>query len=357
MTLSIAIIGAGLAGLSCAVALREAGHHVSVFEKSRGAGGRLSTRRSEPWQADHGAQYFTARHPDFQREVQAWLQAGVAAEWPVVPVVLGGDRPPSHDAPVRYVGVPGMSAPAKRLAQGLDLHTSQTIQALERDGDGWRLRSAEQGLLPEVYSHVVVAIPAPQAAPLLAHACPPLSAAAAAQTMQPCWTVMAQFAAPVSLGFEAAFVNAGPLRWLARDRSKPGRSGQECWVLQANAQWSVAHLEDDAQQVGRRLLAAFGELGAPAPQSFTVHRWRYADCHAGNLGSAWDPERGIGLCGDWLHGGKVQGAWLSGRHLARQVLQGVQAANSCARTGTPSINCPNESVQVGQSPGTALRAR
>ena len=73
--------------------------------------------------------------------------------------------------------------------------------------------------------------------------------------------------------------------------------------------------------VGERLLAAFGELGGPAAQSFTVHRWRYADCQAGELGSAWDPQRGIGLCGDWLHGGKVEGAWLSGRHLARQLLQ------------------------------------
>lgn len=321
MTFSIAIIGAGVAGLSCAVALQAAGHRVRVFEKSRGAGGRLSTRRSELWQADHGAQYFTARHPDFQREVQAWLRAGVAAEWSVVPAVLGGERVPSHDAPVRYVGVPGMSAPAKRLAQELDLRTSQTIQALERGEDGWQLRSAEQGLLPETYAHVVVAIPAPQSEALLAPVCAPLSAVAAAQAMQPCWTVMAQFDAPVSLGFEAAFVNAGPLRWLARNSAKPERTGQECWVLQANAEWSVAHLEDEPQQVGERLLAAFGELGGPVAHSFTVHRWRYADCQAGTIGSAWDPAMGIGLCGDWLHGGKVEGAWLSGRHLARQMLQ------------------------------------
>ncbi|MGN6580404.1 MAG: NAD(P)/FAD-dependent oxidoreductase [Bordetella sp.] len=321
MTFSIAVVGAGLAGLSCAVVLREAGHCVTVFEKSRGAGGRLSTRRAEHWQADHGAQYFTARHPDFQREVQVWQQAGVAAEWPVAPAVLGGDRLPTHDAPVRYVGVPGMSAPAKHLAQGLDLRASQTIQALERDGVGWRLRSAEQGLLPETYARVVVAVPSPQAVPLLAPVCPPLSAVAAAQAMQPCWAVMAQFAAPLSLGFEAAFVNDGPLRWLARNSAKPGRGGQECWVLQANAEWSAAHLEDDAQHVGERLLAAFGDLGGASPQSFTVHRWRYADCQAGASGSAWDADLGIGLCGDWLHGGKVQGAWLSGRHLARQLRQ------------------------------------
>jgi deoxyribodipyrimidine photo-lyase len=50
------------------------------------------------------------------------------------------------------------------------------------------------------------------------------------------------------------------------------------------------------------------------------HRWRYADCHASQHGSVWDAASGIGLCGDWLHGGKVEGAWLSGRHLAASVL-------------------------------------
>ena len=59
-SLPSAIIGAGLAGLSCAQALLLAGHTVHVFDKSRGPSGRMSTRRAEgaagPWQCDHGAQ-------------------------------------------------------------------------------------------------------------------------------------------------------------------------------------------------------------------------------------------------------------------------------------------------------------
>ncbi len=45
--LPVAIIGAGLAGLSCAQALVQAGHQVHVFDKSRGPSGRMSTRRAE----------------------------------------------------------------------------------------------------------------------------------------------------------------------------------------------------------------------------------------------------------------------------------------------------------------------
>jgi predicted NAD/FAD-dependent oxidoreductase len=77
----IAVIGAGIAGTACASALQRAGYQVSLFDKSRGPGGRMSTRRGEDWQCDHGAQYFTARAPAFRAEVARWEAAGVAAQW------------------------------------------------------------------------------------------------------------------------------------------------------------------------------------------------------------------------------------------------------------------------------------
>ncbi|MBV8680327.1 MAG: FAD-dependent oxidoreductase [Aquitalea sp.] len=324
MKQSIAIIGAGIAGLSCAATLRDAGHHVVVFDKSRGLGGRLCTRRGEGWQADHGAQYFTALHPLFQQQVEHWQSKGCVDVWQTNPVVLGSNHVPAHDAPIRYVGVPGMSAPVKALADGLEVRTSHTIQGLIHTADGWQLSSVEHGLLSGIYSQIVVALPSPQAASLLKQASPFLSTLATAHSMLPCWTVIAQLEEPAQIEFEAAFVNSGPLRWLARNNSKPGRSGQECWVLQANVHWSTEHLEDDASSVTQDLLMAFEQLGGPHVVSSSAHRWRYADCEAGDTGSVWDVALGIGLCGDWLHGGKVEGAWLSGYHLAKQILEREQ---------------------------------
>ena len=77
----VAVIGAGMAGASASVALHNAGFAVTLFEKSRGASGRMSTRRNDEWQADHGAQYFTAKSPAFQAEVEAWRNKGWAAAW------------------------------------------------------------------------------------------------------------------------------------------------------------------------------------------------------------------------------------------------------------------------------------
>jgi predicted NAD/FAD-dependent oxidoreductase len=77
----VAIVGAGIAGLWLARRLAEAGHRVQVYEKARGPGGRVSTRRTERGHFDHGAQYFTARDPDFLRQLEDWVARGVVERW------------------------------------------------------------------------------------------------------------------------------------------------------------------------------------------------------------------------------------------------------------------------------------
>lgn len=318
----IAIIGAGISGLSCASVLKAAGHSVTVFDKSRGPSGRMSTRRESDWQCDHGAQYFTARDPAFRAEVERWQQAGVAAPWTPRLVVLGDEgRHKTEPGLERFVGTPRMSAPGRWLADSLNLKTQTTIQNMRRESSAWTLHSAEQGALDAVFDAVLLALPAPQAASLLKEPAPTLARLAEGAKMRGCWALMLRFAADAGLPFDAAFVNAGPLRWMARDSSKPGREGLETWLLHASAEWSEEHLELGAEPVAALLIEEFVKLGGRPPQAWTAHRWRYADtAPALTMGSVWDPHAGLGLCGDWLNGGKVEGAWLSGRVLAQGVI-------------------------------------
>jgi len=317
----IAVIGAGIAGLACATALVTTGAAVTVYEKSRGPGGRMSTRRGDDWQCDHGAQYFTARDPSFRAEVSRWELAGVAAPWTPRLQVLGGAVPRHPDPSVqRFVGTPSMASPAGYLAEGLNVVPQTTVAGLQHDGRDWRLSCTERGSLADPYDAVLLAIPAPQAAALVRSPAPALARLADGVTMRGCWALMLRFAAPIDGSFDAAFVNEGPLRWIARDGSKPGRDGAETWLLHATAEWSEAHLEQDADGVAAELLDAFARLGGPAPQAFTAHRWRHADTEPPlALGCEWDAGLGLGLCGDWLNGGRVENAWHSGRRLAHRV--------------------------------------
>ena len=328
--LHVAVVGAGIAGLACAQALVAEGALVQVFEKSRGVSGRMSTRRGEGWQCDHGAQYFTAREPAFRAEVQRWIDAGAAALWtPEMRVYDGAEagRFTSHSSRVdRFVGTPGMTAPGRLLAASLCVHCNATVDSLQRTHDRWFLHTAEGGRHETSFDIVLLAMPAPQAAMLLRSVDTPLLARAQNVQMRAAWALMLQLdAAHVA---DAAFVNTGPLRWVARDTSKPERAGKQTWLLHATPQWSETHLEAPREQVAAALLAAFADLGlvnasaeaVRASTDWTLHRWRYADTQQPlDSGCAWDADARLGLCGDWLLDGKVEGAWRSGRLLAEVV--------------------------------------
>ena len=103
----IAVIGAGISGLSCSKNLHDGAFELSVYDKSRGPAGRMSTRRGDGWQCDHGAQYFTARDPGFRAEVARWQAAGVAGVWPARLAVFNeADGQRSETRLERFVGVP-----------------------------------------------------------------------------------------------------------------------------------------------------------------------------------------------------------------------------------------------------------
>jgi hypothetical protein len=95
--------------------------------------------------------------------------------------------------------------------------------------------------------------------------------------------------------------------------------------VQASAAWSQEHLEDDAPRVQAKLLKAFAEVTGihAAPTFAQVHRWRWAKTQA-PLGQShlWDAEAGIGLCGDWCLGHRVEDAFVSGLELALKVHAG-----------------------------------
>ena len=310
--MKIAIVGAGIAGLSCATRLREAGHAVSLFDKGRGPGGRMATRRMTSDAGDiafdHGAQYLTARNPAFVAAMHDWAATGVVARWPAAGV----------DA---WVGTPGMNAIVRHLAANATVFWNHRVEQVERSDAGWHLDEATS-----VFDAVVIATPAEQAAPLLAPHDPIMASEALACRSAPCWTAMLAFAAPLDL--RGDFIrNAPPIAWAARNSAKPGRNGPEAWVVQADAAWSAEHLEDTADSVAGALTAALEPyLGSPLPAivARAAHRWRFARANALDLGCLWNDEERIGAAGDWLVAPRVESAWLSGRYLGDRILSGVE---------------------------------
>lgn len=336
--LRVAVIGAGLAGLTAARILQDQGHQPIVLEKSRGAGGRMATRRHDEWRFDHGAQYFTARDPRFLRHVLAWRERGLVEAWDARIGVIEGERiAAAPQGTERFVPLPGMSAVCRALADELsDCRFDWAVQSAAFAGGKWKLRAAD-GREAEADA-VIVSTPPEQARELLAgspaqQAC---SEALGGIRMRPCWALMAVLDQPLLADWDAAFVNQGPLGWVCSQAAKPGRPAASAWVLHANPQWSQDHLECSAEEVAALLLeAALALPGAAAAQAqYTrAHRWRFAlaECPLEH-GTLWFERDRLALAGDWCAGSRVEGAFLSGAAAAGSLL-GSDVARTDARAG------------------------
>lgn len=317
----IGIVGAGIAGLSAARALVDGGHEVNVFEKARGPGGRVATSRLRGIEMprafagstlafDHGAQYFTVRDPRFAALVARFERDRVAAKW--TGRIVSFDEEGWEDIAEgtdRYVGTPGMNAIAMAMADGLNITYDQRVESLDP--------------LLSTFDHVVVSVPADRARTLVAGV-PALVEKIAGVTMKPSWTVMAAFEERVAARFDAAFVNGSALGWIARNTSKPKRDWKvDTWVLQATTAWSLAHIEDQPDDVGAFLMEAFEDLvRAGLPRAFyaTVHRWPHAAAEPPlAVGAIHDRESRITLCGDWCRGSRIEDAFLSGIIAANRI--------------------------------------
>lgn len=314
------VIGAGMAGLACATRLAAEGMEVRVLDKGRGPGGRMAARRveiaGETVSFDHGAQYFTARDPAFRAAVAQWEQDDVVARWPAA----------GEDA---WVGVPGMNAPLKAMAERLDVRWNTRVHAISFERGRWQVDTPE-GRFTAVA--LFIAVPAEQAFELVRGIAPVYAARIAQVTSEPCWAVMAAFDAPLDIASDTLRAPGAAISWAARNSAKPGRSGTECWVLHASPDRSHEIIDMPADEAASVLLGDFFRQTGAAPRTpihLAAHRWLYAlpRVQPGEP-FLYDDDMSLGLVGDYFHSPRVEGAWVSGHALAKAVLQERVASTS-----------------------------
>ena len=303
------VIGAGLAGLTAARTLKDRGESVTVVEKSRAAGGRLSTRRVGDIGYDHGAQYLTARGKPFRALMTGLSNQGSVALWEPG----GKDRDEEW-----HVGQPGMRHLVEPLCTGIDIVFGTRVDALEPESGGVIVRwtdGAGKGIARR-FDRVISTVPAPQALALLdGH--DPVFAAIADVQMAPCWALMLGFAGPVEGAADIYRAPNDAIGWVSRNSSKPQRTGHT-YVVHASPDWSRAHLELAKEEAARALLPHFRYATGieEEPQYLDAHRWRYAFVEK-PLGQPFltSEDRRLLACGDWCIAPRAEAAFESARLL------------------------------------------
>ena len=315
----IAVIGAGLSGLSVAYSLRNFAE-VQVFEKSRGVGGRLATRRAAGYEFDHGAQFFTCRSKSLESLLKNKNFVDAVTTWEPKLVTLE-PKPESFKRSwfePHYVGMPSMTAFPKQLAKDLDISFSICVQNIIRCKAGWRLND-ESGNPLGVFDWVVSAIPAPQADIIIGAVFTERNSMKMAR-FSPCFALMIALAERPKLNFDAAVVRKSPISWLAVNSSKPARKAHSALVVHSSNEWAHAHINESPADIENHLLTALHQLVdinlLEVKQTY-LQRWRYAKVER-DIEKEFliDEENQLAAVGDWCIGNRAEDAFVSGRALA-----------------------------------------
>jgi len=311
----IGILGAGISGLVCARVLAQAGHHVTVWEKSRSLGGRCATRKFGDHVVDHGLQYFTLRDIKIREEVQKLC----GAKLKILPnpiLVAGQDGEVYRDGEERFYLEDGNNRLGAILADGVLVRKEVEVKKIEKSRKKWRVEG-------EDYDVVVSSCPLPQTAALLGKKI-------SSPGYDPCLTVLLEYLVPredSSGGSAYARMDPtgrDPLAWTACENVKIGRivDGSTVYVIQASSEYSREHLEQSPEYWAsdlQVLLEKLWHLDSEKRGSVFAHRWRYArSCADREMLS--DLPAGIFLCGDSVSESRLESVWQSGWETAKKIL-------------------------------------
>ncbi len=317
----IAVIGAGLSGLTFAKSLH-AKADITVFEKSRGIGGRMATRYAGDYEFDHGAQYFTAKSEAFQKFLEPFIKKGTTQNWQPNLVTLSKDgakeRISNHPS---YVASPRMNALAKEMAEELKLVGNTHIDKVTGSAGAWELIDKE-GASYGIFDFVIFAIPSHQAAVFVPENFEYLEQIKQVK-MDACFSLMLGFTEPLDITFDGAFVEGSPIGWISVNSSKPQRPQGFSMMVQSQNQWAEMHVDEDKDKVQAMLLEEASDLlnqDLSKADHQVLHRWLYASTSVPAEQNFFHDEKNQLACiGDWCIKGRVEAAFDSGHRLAEKM--------------------------------------
>lgn len=325
-TMRVGIIGAGMAGLAAARRLQEAGHACVVFEKSKGLGGRLATRRIDEFTFDTGVTSLSPGTSALGIEMTEKLDTTdlIEIHRRIDVHEYGRISPGSSTANkgVRYGYRNGVTTIAKLLAEGLEIRLSTPVECINEVANRYELHG-------ELFDRVIITSPTPQTQFLLQTVGE--RRALDSVRYRSCLSVLLGYGTPDPDVPYFALIDPeqrNPLVWLSLESVKvPGRApeGACAMVAQLNAAYSAEYFAaPDAEIVSEAVAQVRRLLGHEFdhPQVSEVKRWKYSQPELSiSFDSANPPGTRVLVAGDGMNGGRAELAYDSGLRAALRLME------------------------------------
>lgn len=330
--MKIAVVGAGVAGLTAGKILAESGHEVVVFEKSKGYGGRLATRyagKDNAIKVDHGLPYIEVSSAKIEPLIKDLVDNGILKPWegPFVQCDKNGKLSDFKPSKKRYIAPKGMNQVGKRLARMVDVRTETKVSGVTHIGGDrskkrtWMLNFPTS--VAENFDAVILATPSKQAYAILNTTIDEV------QTLKLLREVDdVEYAPSFSLmvGYDSADIpdwsmmncDNDIIESIINEASKRENDPKCSFVIHTTAEFADKHKDSNNDEVEEIILDELTNIlggWSALPEWQQLHFWRYSKVRnplpypfmevVGN-------DAPIALIGSYMNGDSIESAYVSG---------------------------------------------
>tara|TARA_B100000989_G_scaffold295095_1_gene275418 strand:+ start:811 stop:1794 length:984 start_codon:yes stop_codon:yes gene_type:complete len=323
---SVAIIGAGLSGITLANLIKKK-FDVKIFEKSRGVGGRMSTRKEPPFIFDHGAQFFKIKTIEFSNFCAELFEQKVIRPWNFNLAYFEGNNLEKIRVIKKkdkyFVGVPNMNSIVKYLSKNCDVVLNTKIESVIKRSKKWYLCDQSKRLYGG-YDWLILTLPAEQTLELTPKSLSFYSLVESIK-MKAVYSVMIGMNESLNLKYDAALIQNKDIAWLAINNSKPCRHCKYSLLVNSSFKYAAKNISVSKEKVLKHLLnvtSRFIKSRLSNSSIVKIHKWRYVEAEKSPVQNYYlNQDSQIAVCGDWLINSRVEGAFISASQLSEKIME------------------------------------
>ncbi len=300
--MNIAIIGAGISGCNIYNRLKKQNHNITIFDKARGVGGRLSTKYVDDKFIDHGTSSFKVNNSLFKEFCDELISNKI--------LIKKDDE---------YFPLNGINKLCSYLINKNDLIKNQRITKAEFIDNKWSLIS-EDGNKYDSFDKLIITIPTPQILQMHINLSENTKNLLNSVSYDSVATLICYSNNIINLEHPKLFESA-LFSKIINNSKKYNYKKFSSYVFHTNSEFANSINELSKEKIGKKIYKKIEDLiGVNLDEEcYTVpHLWKYGKVKS-YLSQDFIYENSLGICGDYFNGNSLESAYISSTKLSANI--------------------------------------